>query len=852
MLSRARLGLLLAAGFVAGCGSPAATSGYLSVTVSWDEGVTAPCFRVQVRPEGGGTAVRSGPLARPSDRSSLVVAVYQDALPTGVRVEALGFADEACTLLTEPLEASSPVSATFRAGKTVDVSLRVHAAAPGDGGVDAGTDAGLDAGTDAGMDAGTDAGMGDAGVDGGADAGVDADQDGSPFGVDCDDNDPQRFPGNPEVCSDRRDNDCDLQPDCMDTDCNAMGCGTPSANAAQCQGGVCVELTCADGVSNDDDALIDCADPDCDGRACPNAGTCVAMVCNTNTEICNDGVNNNDGDSLVDCADPDCAVGVACTDGDACTMGETCQAGGTCGLGTPLACAAPACFVSLGCDAGLCLDQPADAGASCDDGVRCTTNDRCDGDGGCGGDPVTCPNVGACFVGTCIEADGGCGVVPDVGAVCSDSDACTDNDACAADGGCEGTPITCPSPGECQTASGCDAVMGCTYAPRTGLACDGGTCNALGQCQPAAPTPVYPYTPSNFAEADVASVDAGPWVVSCLTTVATQLADGGVQVTSGCAEATPPHVIVTQAGGLEAAVLVTQDFTLAASGTLRAEGARPLIIAVKGTATLAGLVDVDGDNAAGNAAGAGRGCNGGTGGAGATAGRGGGGGGGAFGANASAGGTGGDGTAAGGGGTSVGNATLVPLRGGCAGGAGGGATTAAGGRGGGALQVSAAGALTVSGILSAGGAGGRGAGLASRGGGGGGSGGAILLEGTTLTVGSGAVLAANGGEGGEGSGAGGLDPNAGRNGVTGPRSTAPAAGGAGASYCGGDSGRGGARAGISQAGVQGGLNAFCFDNGGGGGGGGSVGRIRLNASTGCTLGSTNISPRHTGNGPGCP
>ncbi|MEW5741672.1 MAG: hypothetical protein AB1938_22325, partial [Myxococcota bacterium] len=77
--------------------------------------------------------------------------------------------------------------------------------------------------------------------------------------------------------------------------------------------------------------------------------------------------------------------------------------------------------------------------------------------------------------------------------------------------------------------------------------------------------------------------------------------------------------------------------------------------------------------------------------------------------------------------------------------------------------------------------------------------------------------------------------------------------------CGGSGGRGGARAGPSQGGQQGGVNAGCgivFDNqgraGGGGGGGGSVGRIRLNASTGCTITSTAVSPRHTGNGPGCP
>lgn len=432
-----------------------------------------------------------------------------------------------------------------------------------------------------------------------------------------------------------------------------------------------------------------------------------------------------------------------------------------------------------------------------------------------------------------------------MGAVCTDDNVCTENDTCSATGSCVGRPIGCPDAGECLTANGCDAVMGCLYMPRTGQGCDGGTCNALGQCQPATPNPLFPYTPSNFLEAYVAKVDAGNWFVSCFTTVATQLADGGVEVTSQCREQAPPHVVITQVGGGEAALLITNNFILDVSGTLRAEGARPLIIAVKGNATLAGLINVDGSADGGSAAGAGVSCAGGTGGAGATGMRGGGGGGGAFGDNASAGGAGSDGSAGGAGGSRVGSAALVPLRGGCPGGPGGGASMAAGGPAGGAVQVSAAGSLTVLGTLSASGAGGRGASTPSCGGGGGGSGGAILLEANTLTIAPGAVLAANGGGGGEGAGS----INGGNPGQTGLRNTLNASGGSGRAVCGGDGGRGGALSGTSQAGAR----AGCNDAGGGGGGGGSVGRIRLNALNGCTLNSnsTTISPRHTGNGPGC-
>jgi hypothetical protein len=331
------------------------------------------------------------------------------------------------------------------------------------------------------------------------------------------------------------------------------------------------------------------------------------------------------------------------------------------------------CFVALGCDAGVCMVAPADAGASCDDGRRCTTGDFCDGDGGCVGWPVLCPSPGACFVGLCVEADGGCAAVPDPGAVCSDDNVCTDNDTCAADGGCEGTPITCPPASECEVANGCDSVTGCAYTPRTNQPCDGGTCNALGQCQANAGQ-TFPYVPSNFTEAQLAGVPSANWTVTCPTTVNTQTDDGGFSVTSHCNEAVPAGLVITQVdAGLPALVLVANDFTLAPSGTLRAEGARPLILAIRGNATVGGIIDVEGDNLARSAAGAGLECSGGQGAAGVTGARSSGGGGGAFGTNASAGG--------------------------------------------------AAGSLTVSGTIAAGGAGGLGAPIPNQGAGDGGGGG---------------------------------------------------------------------------------------------------------------------------------
>ena len=96
--------------------------------------------------------------------------------------------------------------------------------------------------------------------------GIDGDGDGSPFGEDCDDNDPLRFPGNPEVC-DGVDNDCDLVIDQGNpgggVECvpDASPCGEP---LTQCIDGV---LMCVDpGLP-----VCDGTDFDCDGRAdtCP-------------------------------------------------------------------------------------------------------------------------------------------------------------------------------------------------------------------------------------------------------------------------------------------------------------------------------------------------------------------------------------------------------------------------------------------------------------------------------------------------------------------------------------------------------------------------------------------------------
>ncbi|MBM4381407.1 MAG: putative metal-binding motif-containing protein, partial [Deltaproteobacteria bacterium] len=516
-------------------------------------GVRSACAQVQVKAEDVRAQV-SGAILLDGREGPFRVAVYRGALPERVQVRAVGYADADCTVPTLPPEQSAEGEMAFSRAVT-EVTLLMEAAP----------------------------------------VTVDADGDGSPAGEDCDDADASRAPGKAESCSGGVDEDCDGKADCLDEACAGAGCGPFSEGL--CEDGTCREVGCADGQDEDADGASDCADADCAGAACGPGGQCARGRCLAPSEagLCADG-EDNDGDGASDCADPECPVGSGCNDGQACTSGDACAADGACS-GAPVACppyVAAACYGPVGACTepnGAC-DYAPRTGA-CDDGRACTLQDACDEDGGCAGTPRVCePPPGQCLAsGECQEGlDGGCAyaLLP-AGAGCDDGENCTVGDQCTGDGGCKGTAVTCVAPSECLAVQpGCAADGGCLFTARTGEGCDAGTCAPDGGCVPAR---WVNYAPSNFSPWQLPP-SGGNVVFNCGTTTFESELDGGYAWTNFCGPGAPPQPSEVDLAGVPGMLLYVDALTVSGGSTLALRGVSPVILAVKGSATVAGTLDV--------------------------------------------------------------------------------------------------------------------------------------------------------------------------------------------------------------------------------------------------------------------
>lgn len=140
-------------------------------------------------------------------------------------------------------------------------------------------------------------------------------QAGCPSAVDCNDTDPNINPQAIEVCNDAKDNDCNGAIDWQDAACAAAPLPCTDADGD----GWCAE----DGDCNDTDPEIfpgatdlclDGIDQDCSGadrtkgKGCPRASKGSSEG---KGKTCSDGM-DNDGDAFTDCADSDCNGNRAC------------------------------------------------------------------------------------------------------------------------------------------------------------------------------------------------------------------------------------------------------------------------------------------------------------------------------------------------------------------------------------------------------------------------------------------------------------------------------------------------------------------------------------------------------------
>ena len=428
------------------------------------------------------------------------------------------------------------------------------------------------------------------------------------------------------------------------------------------------------------------------------------------------------------------------------------------------------------------------------------------------------------------------------GYACTSDDECMARYACSA-GVCVQGGVSAPlqhideDAGAPTSATRCgDGHVDRGEACDDGNAADGDGCTAgcvleVAECTDAsAPCGApFAYAPSHFEP--IAVPPTGALALACGVTLFDTDTLAFANLCAG--SAAPAAHMLAQPYGSDIVVLSVTSLAIAAGSTLRAVGARPLVVAVFGDARLDGALDVAAQGAT-TAAGSGVACASGVGlpgtDAASTDETGGGGGGGGFVGAGATGGNGGNHGFGGSGGPARGDEELRVLIGGCAGASGGKGKDVAGGRpgaGGGALQLSASGDVVIAGIVSASGGGGGGGGSGG-GGGGGGSGGAVLVESARLVLHATARVTANGGAGGEGGGAG----LTGADGIDGARDGDVAAtGGHGTSAVGGNGGTGSAAdLVVGTNGANGGMlrSAPSGDlSGGGGGGGGGAGRIRL-------------------------
>lgn len=669
-------------------------------------------------------------------------------------------------------------------------------------------------------------------------------------------------PGTPKHCADQSEchtGSCEVATGCKQTVKTDAAC-TAVANGICLPDGTCSdeESNCTDGIDNDNDMLTDCLDPGCDQRSCRGAADvcdapelCAAAACPAdifaqNTVMCRGA--SGDCDLPESCA----GTSAACPSDVRVSDGVSCRpATGVCDVGESCDGKAPDCPADLFKPAmttcrpanGLCdvAESCSGTSPSCGEDTFAPTtttcrpqSDVCDVAESCSGTAPNCPADLAAAPGIICRAAAG---------TCDKAESCDGvQTQCPADG-FEGSTVSCR-----QAASVCDAEDFCSgTAPACGTdtfvapgtSCPSGTCDVSGNCVGLI---LFPYTTTNFDSTMYSTNATTAYNINCAVTY-----DSTPGATSNpadwCGALAPAGFDLIQSGGPNALVIPLKSLTVDAAGSLKFIGSRPVVLAVYGNAFVAGGIFADSTRTVPGAGATATTCVNGLGRDGKDSttihnNGGGGGGGGGFGSNGGSGGKGSDkdpGSAGAGASSSSTEGSLSPLRGGCPGGTGGTgaisnsdnnpAAPTTGGPGGGGVQLSVAGQLTVTGALSAGGAGGLAVASKNSGGGGGGSGGSVALEANIIDLQAGASVATNGGGGAQGA----YEEKPAESGGHGTAAGA----GKGGDYTslGNDKGGRGALggAGTSAGGTGEAERSSDGNYAGGGGGGGGVGRILLRA-----------------------
>ncbi|MGB0588113.1 MAG: hypothetical protein ACPGU1_00400 [Myxococcota bacterium] len=276
----------------------------------------------------------------------------------------------------------------------------------------------------------------------------------SPAGTPCDDNDP-----------------CTVEDSCVS-----------AGSFVTCAGS---DMVCDDG----DDCTIDtCNLGECETTPAPNFTPCTDDDWCTSPNVCFEGgcgTDKCDCDSDSDCEDFNddsdlCAPQHACNlETGRCFIDESSAV--SCFDPNPYDCVDFACEPST----GACSASTRPEGTACEDADgACTINDTCNNSGACIGTPIITCNDSTpddCEDYRCLPESGQCGFSERAeGTSCSDTNACTVNDICVA-GACQGESIPCEDDNSC-TEDVCSALEGCLHIPVFGPCDDGDPCTLGTYC----------------------------------------------------------------------------------------------------------------------------------------------------------------------------------------------------------------------------------------------------------------------------------------------------------------------------------------------------------------------------------